>query len=105
MRLWLSVAAVIVANALMKAIGPLVVGDRPLPATMRRVVALMAPVLLAGLIVVELGGEDWSELDYQRVVGVAVAGVAFALRAPMLLAVLLAMVSTALLRFLFPMGL
>ena len=104
MRLWLSVAAVIVANGLMKAMGPLVVGDRPLPATMRRVVALMAPVLLAGLIVVELGGEDWADLDYHRVVGVAVAGFAFALRAPMLLAVLLAIVSTALLRFVFPVG-
>jgi len=102
MRLWLSVAAVIVANGLMKAIGPLVVGDRPLPATMRRVVALMAPVLLAGLIVVELGGEGWADLDYRRVAGVAVAGVAFALRAPMLLAVLLAILSTALLRLVLP---
>jgi len=102
MRLWLSVAAVIVANGLMKAIGPLAVGDRPLPVTMRRVVALMAPVLLAGLIVVELGGEDWADLDFQRVAGVAVAGCAFALRAPMLLAVLSAVVSTAVLRFLFP---
>ena len=100
MRVWLSVAVVIVANGLMKAIGPLVVGDRPLPSTARRVVALMAPVLLAGLIVVEVGGEDWAELDYHRLVGVGVAGVAYALRAPMLLAVLLAILSTALLRLL-----
>lgn len=102
MRLWLSVAAVVVANALMKAIGPLLVGDRPLPAVARRVVALMAPVLLAGLIVVELGGESWSELDVEQVLGVGAAGVARALGAPMLAAVLLATLTTALLRFLLP---
>ena len=102
MRLWLSVLAVIGANALMKAIGPLVVGDRPLPATARRVVALMAPVLLAGLIVIDLGGEDWSELDVHRLVGVGVAGVARSLGTPMLAAVLLAILTTALLRFLLP---
>jgi len=102
MRLWLSVAAVVVANALMKAIGPLLVGDRPLPVVARRVVALMAPVLLAGLIVVELGGESWSELDVEQVLGVGAAGVARALGAPMLAAVLLATLTTALLRFLLP---
>jgi len=102
MRLWLSVLAVIGANALMKAIGPLVVGDRPLPATARRVVALMAPVLLAGLIVINLGGEGWSELDVHRLVGVGVAGVARSLGTPMLAAVLLAVLTTALLRFLLP---
>jgi hypothetical protein len=102
MRLWLSVVAVITANALMKAIGPLVVGDRPLPTSARRVVALMAPVLLAGLIVVDLGGEDWRDLDVQRVLGVGAAAVARALGAPMLAAVLLALLTTALLRFLAP---
>lgn len=102
MRLGLSVLAVIVANALMKAIGPLVVGDSPLPATARRVVALMAPVLLAGLIVIDLGGEDWRDLDVHRLVGVGVAGVARWLGTPMLAAVLLAILTTALLRFLLP---
>jgi hypothetical protein len=102
MRLWLSVLAVIAANASMKAIGPLVIGDRPLPAAARRVVALMAPVLLAGLIVVELGGEDWSALDVRRLLGVGVAGAARAFGAPMLAALLLALLTTALLRFLVP---
>lgn len=102
MRLWLSVLAVIFSNALMKAIGPLVVGDRPLPLAARRVVALMAPVLLAGLIVVELGGEDWSELDVHRLLGVGAAGVARALGAPMLAALGVAILTTGLLRFLLP---
>ena len=58
MRLWLSILAVTVANWLLKASGPLVLGDRQLQPVARRVVALMAPVLLAGLIVVELAGPE-----------------------------------------------
>ena len=48
----------------------------------------MAPVLLAGLIVVELAGPDWDGLDGPQMLGVAVAGGALALRVPMLVAVL-----------------
>ena len=58
-----AILAVTVANWLLKASGPLVLGDRRLPPVARRVVALMAPVLLAGLIVVELAGPDWDRLD------------------------------------------
>lgn len=88
MRLWLSILAVCAANWLFKAAGPLVLGDRRLPFVARRVVALMAPVLLAGLIVVELAGPDWHGLDGPQVLGVAVAGLAWSVRAPMLIAVL-----------------
>jgi uncharacterized membrane protein len=95
MRLWLSILAVTVANWLLKAGGPLVLGDRRLPPVARRVVALMAPVLLAGLIVVELAGPEWDGVDAAQLVGVAIAGVAWALRAPMLLAVLIGAAAAA----------
>jgi branched-subunit amino acid transport protein len=95
MRLWLSILAVTLANWLLKAGGPLVLGDRTLPPVARRVVALMAPVLLAGLIVVELAGPDWDHLDGAQVLGVAVAGVAYRLRAPMLVAVLIGAATAA----------
>ena len=88
MRLWLSILAVSAANWLLKAAGPLALGDRRLPAIARQVVAMMAPVLLAGLIVVELAGPDWDAVDGPQVLGVAVAGGAWVLRAPMLVAVL-----------------
>jgi branched-subunit amino acid transport protein len=100
MRTWTPVMAVIVISWTMKAIGPLVVGDRPLPATARHVIALMAPVLLASLVVVELGGERWSEVDAQRLLGVGAAGVAHVLKAPLLLAVLCGVVTAALARLL-----
>ena len=98
MRLWLSILAVTLANWLLKASGPLVLGDRRLPRVARQVVALMAPVLLAGLIVVELAGPDWSGLDGAQVIGVAVAGGAWALRAPMLVAVLVGAAAAAVVR-------
>jgi hypothetical protein len=66
-RLWLSVAAVTVLTWMMKASGPLALGDRQLPPTAAKVSVLMAPVLLAGLIVADLGGAGWSELDWQQI--------------------------------------
>lgn len=95
MRLWLSILAVSAANALLKASGPMVLGDRRLPPGARRVVALMAPVLLAGLITVELAGPEWDHLDGPQVLGVAVAGLAFLARTPMLVAVLVGAAAAA----------
>ncbi len=100
MRLWLSALAVIVATWAMKASGPIVLGDRQLPSTAVKVTTLMAPVLLAGLIVVDLGGARWGDLAWQQLAGVGVAGLARTLKAPMLLAVVCGIASTALLRLL-----
>ncbi len=100
MRLWISVLAVTLANWVLKAAGPLALGDRALPSVTRRIVSLMAPVLLSGLIVVELAGEDWGGLDRPQLAGVAVAGLAWAVRAPMLAAVLVGALVTAVIRML-----
>lgn len=100
MRVWLSILAVTLANWLLKAAGPLVLGDHALPAVARRVVGLMAPVLLAGLIVVELAGPDWDHVEGTQIAGVVVAGIAWALRAPMLVAVLLGALAAAGVRWL-----
>jgi len=100
MRLWLSILVISAANSVLKATGPLVLGDRRLPFVARRVVALMAPVLLAGLIVVELVGPDWHGLDGPQVLGVAVAGLAWTVRTPMLVAVLIGAAAAAAVRLL-----
>jgi branched-subunit amino acid transport protein len=99
-KLWLSVLTVTVANWALKASGPLALGDRQLPPTVVKVTSLMAPVLLAALIVIDLGGPMWGHLNWQQVVGVGVAGLARALKAPMLLAVVCGIGTTALLRLL-----
>lgn len=98
MKLWLSILAVTIASWVMKAIGPLALGDRQLPAIAVKITSLMAPVLLAGLLVVELGGHAWSEVDWPQLAGVGTAGLTRALKAPMLLAVLCGIIGTALLR-------
>jgi branched-subunit amino acid transport protein len=98
MRIWLSLAAVTVATWLMKAAGPLALGDRPLPAALRTVVGLMAPTLLAALVVVEVGGPGWSELDGLQLAGVAAAGVLRWRGAPLPAAVVAGALVTALLR-------
>jgi branched-subunit amino acid transport protein len=99
-RLWLSVLAVTIATWAMKASGPLALGERELPSIALKVTTLLAPVLLAGLIVSDLGGARWSDLDWLQVLGVGAAGLARALKAPMLLAVLCGIATTALLRLL-----
>ncbi|HEV3289562.1 MAG TPA: AzlD domain-containing protein, partial [Streptosporangiaceae bacterium] len=79
--------AVTAANWVMKASGPLALGERRLPPRAGQVISLMASALLAGLIITHLGGTGWSGLNCQQVLGVGTAGLARALKAPMLLAV------------------
>ena len=96
--LWLSVLTVTGANWAMKAGGPLALGQRRLPARAVQVISLMAAALLAGLIIINLGGIGWNNVNGQQVLGVGAAGLARGLRAPMLLAVGCGMAVTALLR-------
>jgi branched chain amino acid efflux pump len=96
-KLWLAALAVAVVNWLMKAGGPLLIGERKLPPAAVRVVSLIAPVLLAGLIVTELGGK---RLDWTQLAGVAVAGILSVVRVPLLPAVAAGIALTAVVRLL-----
>jgi uncharacterized membrane protein len=96
--LWVTIVAVALASAAIKAAGPMLVGGRELPPRAVSVIALLAPALLAALVITETFGEDRHLVLDERAVGVAVAAAALALRAPMLLAVALAAVTTALIR-------
>jgi hypothetical protein len=94
-----AIAAIAVASAALKATGPVLVGGRDLPAPARAVIALLAPALLAALVVTG-AFSDGGRLDPldPRVAGVASTAVALGLRAPMLVAIALAPAVTALLR-------
>jgi uncharacterized membrane protein len=96
--LWATIVAVAIANAAIKAAGPMLVGGRDLPPRIVSVIALLAPALLTALVVTETFSEDRHYVLDEKAVGVAVAGVALALRAPVLLAVALAALTTALIR-------
>ncbi len=96
--LWVTIVAVALASAVIKAAGPVLVGGRELPPRATAIVALLAPALLAALVVTETFGEDRHLVLDERALGVAVAGVALALRVPVLGAVALAAATTALVR-------
>ena len=87
-----------VITIVLKGVGPVLLGGRPLPERAGGVVELLAPALLAALIATNTFGSGRSLVLDARFAGVAVAAVALALRAPVLLVVVLAAASTALLR-------
>ena len=96
--LWVAIVAVTLASAAIKAAGPILVGGRELPPQVNAVIALLAPALLAALVVTETFGEDGRLVLDERALGVGVAAIALALRAPVLLAVALSALVTALAR-------
>lgn len=99
--LWATILTVALANAAIKAAGPLLVGDRELPPRANAVIALLASALLAALVVTEtLGGEGRFAFD-AKVMGLAVAALALLLRAPVLAVVALAAFATAVTRAFF----
>ena len=95
---WVAIVAVTLASAAIKAAGPILVGGRELPLRVNAVIALLAPALLAALVVTETFGDNGHLVLDERALGVGVAAVALALRAPVLLAVALAALVTALAR-------
>ncbi|MFE0173227.1 AzlD domain-containing protein [Streptomyces sp. NPDC059002] len=98
-HVWAAVAAVALLGFAFKAVGPAVFGERELPPRARSVMALMAPALLAGFVMVDLAGPGWSTLDLTVVGGVA-AGVGLRLcKAPFPVVMVGAAVATALLRW------
>ncbi|MFH8463018.1 AzlD domain-containing protein [Streptomyces sp. NPDC017991] len=97
-HLWGAVICVALISFAFKAAGPAVLGDRQLPAAARGVIALLAPVLLAGLLVVDVAGPRWTGLDGPLLAGLATVAVVRLSRAPMLLAILAGTVVTALIR-------
>ena len=96
---WITVAGLCVATALIKAFGPLVFGGRDLPGVLARAIPLLAPALLAALVVTEtVGGTGRSLVIDARLGGLVVAAIAIWRRLPLAVVVLCAAAATALLR-------
>ena len=95
---WLVVLVVGGATVAFKATGPVLLGGRTLPPAIAEVVALLAPVLLAALVVTQtVGGDDELVFD-ARLAGVGAGAVAIAARAPLPAVVVVAAAATALAR-------
>ena len=95
---WTVVGLVGAGTIAIKAIGPVLLGGRPLPERLSSVIELLAPALLGALVAVQTFGNGQALAVDERVFGVAVAAIAIWRKAPLLLVVILATVATALAR-------
>jgi len=102
-EVWVTIGALALATAVIRASGPLALGGRELPDRLAAVIALLAPALLAALVVVEtVSSESGDELDAdERVAGVAAAGGILLAGGTTLPAVIVAAAVTAAARALF----
>lgn len=75
MTVWVAIGALAIINFVIKAAGPALLGDRPLPPRVSLVVHSLAPALLAGLLIVQLLGEGWRAFDWRLLPGLAAIGV------------------------------
>jgi branched-subunit amino acid transport protein len=97
---WIVVLAVGAVTMAFKAAGPVVLGRRALPPRVLSLVELLAPTMLAALVVTQAVGGDRAIVLDERLAGVAAAGVALALRAPLVVVMVVAAATAALLRLL-----
>jgi hypothetical protein len=95
---WIAVLAVGVGTVALKGLGPVALGGRRLPPALTTVTSLLAPALLAALVVTQAFADGRKLVLDARAVGLATAAAAVALRAPLLVVVALAALATALAR-------
>lgn len=92
---WIVILSLAAITFVIKAAGPVLLGGRELPPRVMGVVVLLAPALLAALVMVQtFSEEDELTLD-PRALGVAAAAVALAMRASMIVTVAIAAAVTA----------
>jgi hypothetical protein len=99
---WLTIAVLCAGTVAIKSFGPVALGGKAPSERIAGVVGLVAPSLLAALVVYEAFGGEGTGLHFDaRLIGLSVAGVGLLLRLPLLIVVALAAVTTALARALF----
>ena len=97
-EVWVLILGLAALTAVIKALGPVLLGGRRLPPWFSRVTVLMAPALLSALVVTSVlaAGRSWSVGAHT--VGVGVAAVMLWRRCSLVLCVVVAVVLTAGLR-------
>jgi Branched-chain amino acid transport protein (AzlD) len=98
---WLVTAALAAGTMVLRAAGPLALGGREPPARATAVIALVAPAVLAALVVYQSLSTPHGGMTLDaRIVGLAAAGAAIAVRLPVAVVVVLAAAATAAARLL-----
>lgn len=95
---WATVLAVGAGTVVLKAVGPVGVSGRRLPARATELLDMVAPAILAALVITEAFGSGRSLVLDARLAGVAAGIVAVVLRAPFWLVVIVGALATALVR-------
>jgi branched-subunit amino acid transport protein len=95
---WTTIGVLAIVSAAIKAAGPVLVGGRELPGWALRIIALLAPALLAALVMVDTFADGKALVIDARAAGLAAAAIGVAVRAPMIAIVVGAAAVTALVR-------
>ena len=95
---WAAVVIVGAATIGIKSAGAMLLGNRELPARIGGMIELLAPVMLAALVVSNTFGADRKLVLDPRAAGLAAAAIPMALRAPLLLTVIVAAATAAVVR-------
>jgi hypothetical protein len=99
MKAWALIAVLALGTVVLKTLGPLLAGGRQPPAPLTRVIALVAPALISALIVVGTFTQGRELVIDARAAGLGVGAIALWFRVPPVLALLLAAIACALIRF------
>jgi branched-subunit amino acid transport protein len=97
---WLVIAVVGAVTIVFKAAGPVMLGRRELPPRLGSVVEVLAPAMLAALVVTQTVGGDRELVIDERLAGVAAGAIAIRLRAPLIAVMVVAAATAALIRLL-----
>ena len=95
---WVVIAVVGAVTILFKASGPVLLGGRELPPRALALVEVLAPAMLAALVVTQTVGGDREIVLDERIMGVAAGAVAIWLRAPLIVVMVVAAAVAALIR-------
>ena len=95
---WAAVLAVGVGTVVLKAVGPVAVSGRKLPPRVSELLDVVAPAILAALVVTETFAHGRALVVDARLAGVGAGLVAIALRAPIWAVVVVGAAATALVR-------
>jgi uncharacterized membrane protein len=92
---WVTIAGLVVVTVAIKAAGPVLVGGRELHPGAYAVIGLLAPALLTALILTDTFASGQDLTVDARAAGLGCAAVAVALRAPLVVTVLVAAAGAA----------
>ena len=97
---WIVISIVGAGTIVFKSAGPVLLGTRELPPRIASVVDVLAPAMLAALVVTQTVGGDREIVLDERLAGIAAGAVAVWLRAPLLVVMAVAAAAAALIRLL-----